>query len=336
MTGKTGMSGGPRSMVWLLTTRCNLSCQHCYAARFADRGELDAGQTMGIVQDAARCGVKHISFTGGEVFLRPDALPLIEYAGQAGISTSLVTNGSLMTRGLAGELARLNVFVSLSIDGAIESTHQRVRGKETWELVMTAARALREAGARFSTVMAVSRLNQQEVRDYLHLARELGARAGSLIPVMPSGRAPLDMILSPGEMLTVLREANRTAEELDFPVSLWCTPFARLFAESPRVSAGFCRTASQDVDVDPAGNVLLCDVLDDTFGNVTRYGVLNAWKELEADPLVKSVTSPRLREPCITCPIRSKCLGGCFARARLMTGDIHAPDPLCPRVGKVA
>ena len=324
---------GPRSMVWLLTARCNLACDHCYAARFGDRGELDEKQALKVAEDAVRSGMRHIGFTGGEVFLRKDALPLMRYAARAGVTTSVVTNGSLMTAKLARELAALNVLVYLSIDGATRDTHEKIRGKGSWRQAITAAITLREVGTHFCTVMAVSRLNRGEVYDYLRLAREMAARAGCLIPVMPSGRAANDVVLSPAEMLTVLEEADRAADELDFSVPFWCTPFAGLVVRSHRVSAESCRTASEDVDIDPAGNVLLCDVLDDVFGNVTQKGILRAWREIEDDPLVKAVTNPDLGDPCSSCHLKANCRGGCFARSHLMAGDIHAPDPLCPRVG---
>jgi len=325
---------GPKAMVWLLTSRCNLACCHCYAARFEDRGELNEEQAMKVVNDATKAGVKHIGFTGGEVFLRRDALKLIGYASRAGMSTSVVTNGSVLTKEVAKKLADLKVLVYLSVDGAKEKTHERVRGIRNWEHVVLAAETMRNLGLRFCTVMAVTNLNCGEVSDYLCLAKELGAQAGCLIPVMSAGRASIEMVLKPGEMVAVLQEVDRTADELDFSVSLWCTPFARLVVNSSRVSAGFCRTSSEDIDLDPAGNVLLCDILDSVFSNVREKGIFKGWMELESHSLVKSLTYPELVEPCLNCCLRAKCRGGCFARSQLISGDIHAPDPLCPQVAR--
>ena len=323
---------GPKAMVWLLTSRCNLACGHCYAAKYMDRGELDEEQALKVVEDAAKAGVKHIGFTGGEVFLRRDALHLMEYASKAGISTSVVTNGSMLTTEVARELANLNILVYLSIDGANKETHEKVRGMGSWEHVISATETMRNVGLGFCTVMAVSNLNCGEVSDYLRLAKELGAQWGCLIPVMPSGRAGVEMVLQPREMLAVLQMVDRAADELDFSISFWCTPFAGLVVNSNRVSTGFCRTSSEDIDLDPAGNVLLCDVLDLVFSNVVETGILRGWVELESHPVVRAVTSPKLVEPCLSCRLRSKCRGGCFARSQLMAGDIHAPDPLCPQV----
>ena len=86
------------------------------------------------------------------------------------------------------------------------------------------------------------------------------------------------------------------------------------------------------MEIDPEGNVLLGDIADIKFSGVCEEGILEAWGEQEADSLVKSLTNPKLPEPCSSCELKQKCRGGCFARAEVMLGDISAPDPLCPRV----
>lgn len=325
---------GPKILIWLLTSRCNLACRHCYTARFPSQGELDRDQAMSIVHCAANAGIRHIGFTGGEVFLRKDTLALIREASELGLSTSVVTNGALLREEVARELAEWAVFVYLSIDGADKETHEKIRGPGSWSFIAPAVEAMQKFDLRFATVMAVSNLNCAEVGEYLSLAKELGALAGCLIPVMPAGRAGMEMILKPEQMVRVLRNVDEAVAELNFPASLWCTPFARLVVKSKRISAGFCRT-SDDLDLDPQGNMLLCDVLDIVFSNIKEKGILEAWQEQEEHPLVKSLTNPKLREPCLDCPLRNRCRGGCFARAQIMAGDIEAPDPLCPRVAGV-
>lgn len=51
--------------------------------------------------------------------------------------------------------------------------------------------------------------------------------------------------------------------------------------------------------------------------------------------LVKSLTSPNRHEPCLTCPLKNECRGGCFGRAAIISGDMMAPDPLCTRVAGI-
>ncbi|MDP2728959.1 MAG: hypothetical protein Q8O55_00525 [Dehalococcoidales bacterium] len=56
---------GLRNIVWFPTSRCNLSCVHCCAARFLDKGELDENGAARMFREAAEVGTKHIVFCGG-------------------------------------------------------------------------------------------------------------------------------------------------------------------------------------------------------------------------------------------------------------------------------
>ena len=118
---------GPRVVIWLLTSRCNLTCCHCYTAKFLKEKEFSEEQALELVESMASSGVKHIGFSGGEVFLRRDTLRIMKRAFERGVSTSVVTNGLLITEKVAKELADSEVLTFLSIDGASRQTHERTR-----------------------------------------------------------------------------------------------------------------------------------------------------------------------------------------------------------------
>lgn len=322
-------------IIWLLTARCNLACSHCYTARFSGKRELEPKQALDIVKSAAEMQIRHLGFSGGEVFLRPDALELLGVASKLGMSTSVVTNGSTLNEETVEKLAEYKIPTFLSIDGATRETHEQIRGIGSWDFITPAMEKMRRFGVRFSTVMAVNRLNYQEAPEYLALAKESGASTACIIPVMPAGRANMELILQPKQMFTVLQAAEKAAEALKFRVSFWCTPFAGLVTNSRYISADFCRNDTGEMIISPAGEVLLCDILDVTLSNVGTKGLPKAWQEKAEHPMLKTITNPRLSEPCLDCPLKEKCKGGCFARAELISGDLYAPDPLCPRVAKV-
>ena len=89
------------------------------------------------------------------------------------------------------------------------------------------------------------------------------------------------------------------------------------------------------MDIDPAGRILLCDVLDAVVSNLRGRGLLSAWQEQRRSPEVRRLVSPKLAPVCAACPLARRCRGGCYARAQLLSGDLYAPDPLCPRVAGV-
>lgn len=292
---------------------------------------MDERRSFDLLNEMAASGVKHVGFSGGSIFLRGDSLRLIEHASHSGINTSIVTSGLDITDEIAEQLANCGTFVFLSVDGPNRKTHERLRGSGSWNYVTSAIEKLRKFSVSFATVMALNKLNWTEAPDYLVLAKDLGATAGCFIPVMPSGRASADLILQPEELMSTLQKIDGKAEELQFPVSLWCMPFAGLVVQSSFIHYDFCR-GYDEMDIDPQGNVLLCDVLDITPSSVGDRTLPQAWEEQQESQIVKSVVEPELTSPCLDCPFRDKCRGGCFARAQLLTGNIHAPDPLCPKV----
>jgi len=323
---------GPRTIIWLLTARCNLKCPWCYAARFSKWGaELGTAEALRLINEAAAAGVEYLGLSGGEVLLRPDLPQLVRAASASGMSVGLVTNGTLLTEELVAELVACRVRVFLSIDGVCRETHEAIRGPGTWEKVLAAARLMTRRGLGFWAVLAVGRTNHREAPVFVGLARELGARGACFIPVMPAGRATSEAVLGAREMVAVLEGVETAAEELGFPVSLWCVPFAGLVTRSRRVRFFACRSAEAEMDLAPDGEVLLCDVLDISLGHV-RGGLLPAWEEQQKNKVVRALACPPRSEPCAGCPERNRCRGGCFARAFLATGDLYAPDPLCPRV----
>jgi len=330
MSATTNLMNSPQTILWLLTSRCNLACRHCYAARFS-QNELPEEEIFRIVQSAAGVGVKHFGLSGGEVFLHRNALEILRQASELGMSTSVVSNGLLITEEVAQRLKEYHTHIFISLDGAEKDTHERVRGPETWEPTLLSIEKMRQHGVNFSPIMAVSKLNRTEVQEYLSLAKNLGSSVACLIPVMLAGRATKEMVLQAEDMVTFLKEIEEAVQELEIQVSLWCTPFARLVVKSDRIRADFCRLA-QEIELDPMGNVLLCDILDVVLSNIQGKEIKEIWEEQERHPLAKALTDPMPAEPCRECPLQAECQGGCFARAQLLSGNIHDPDPLCPRV----
>ena len=333
ITSEQAPRTGPTTLIWLLTSHCNLECSHCYMARperFAD--ELTPEQARDVLNQGVEHGLRYVGFSGGEFLLRPDALSLLRQASGANLSCGLVTNGSTISDEVAKVIAETDTFVYLSLDGATPSVHERVRGWGTFDDVVVAAETLNRAGASFRIVFAASRLNADSAGDAVARAQDMGAECFCIIPVMPTGRATRDMTLTAPEYATVLKSVERRADELGFSVELWCTPFAGLIVDSPRVSWEYCRHNDCEMDIMPDGTVHLCDVPDFQVSDVRDRSVVQAFEEQERSPLVCSLRRPRtLPAPCAGCDFGDSCLGGCYARAYLTTARTDAPDPLCPR-----
>ena len=324
---------GPRFVVWIMTAACNLSCRHCYTWRFRGLRELSLEEKLRLARELAELGVEHVNITGGEPTIHPHFPEVFRELVDRGVGVSLSTNATVLRRGVLEMLSKAGSYVYVSLDGPRE-VHEWLRGHGTFDRVMQGVRELRSWGIPFTVVMAVSRVNYRYPGRVMEIASSVGAEEMAMIPVMPVGRArETGVYVEPGQYLEAIRIAEAKAEELGYPLSLWCTPFAPLVTRSRYVRHSFCR--SLDIaDIDPSGRLLLCDVTDVVVASVRDAGSFaEAWRRYVSSPVVNSVVSPsRLPEACETCPLRNACRGGCFARALALRGGLNAGDPLCPRI----
>jgi MoaA/NifB/PqqE/SkfB family radical SAM enzyme len=142
----------PQTVSFTLTNACNLRCRMCgqwseegyiRAHPAALRREMRLADWKRLVDEIADHGLKSVLLRGGEVFVHPDILPLLEYLNAKGIFASIDTNGTRLTP-FAADLVRIgNVHLTVSVDGP-EEIHDSVRG------VKGTFRRLREGLARLA------------------------------------------------------------------------------------------------------------------------------------------------------------------------------------------
>jgi len=115
---------------------CNMRCAFCFG-RFDDvrshvlpRGHLPRAQAIEVVARLGTAGFQKINFAGGEPFLCPWLGDLIEVARQAGMTTSVVTNGTLLSEHLLSRVSGLLDWLVVSVD-SVEPATLRATGRWT-------------------------------------------------------------------------------------------------------------------------------------------------------------------------------------------------------------
>jgi len=111
----------------LLTARCNADCLTCLWKQPADAraDELTTDQVIALYQNAARAGFQVLVLWGGEPLLRRDTGRLLRSAAEAGLTTTMITNGWWL-RERADEVIPWLRRIMVSVD-AIGDRHDRVR-----------------------------------------------------------------------------------------------------------------------------------------------------------------------------------------------------------------
>ncbi len=163
------LDGEPRASVilnkmetlWFNTgTLCNLTCANCYIESSPGNDHLaylSAAEVSAMLDELQTdWQAREIGFTGGEPFMNPDILAMLEDALGRGYRVLVLTNamrpmmkradGLLALRGKFGDKLCLRV----SVDHYAPDVHELERGGQSWRRMLTGLTWLAENGFRIN------------------------------------------------------------------------------------------------------------------------------------------------------------------------------------------
>jgi radical SAM protein with 4Fe4S-binding SPASM domain len=315
----------PDFTIWLVTSRCNLKCSHCYASDIA--GELTEGYALKIAEDLANFSTP-VDITGGEPLLWKPLRSVIKLLKSHGVDVSVQSNLSLLDSDYAKFFSDFEISIFTSLDGSSRELHEKLRGLGSWDSLMNGLKLVREFGLKFATVTTITGINLHALTDILRLSRDLEASYAAFIPVIPIGRAKYNdrLRINPSELLNAVIVLRDTANSLGFEATIWCAPFLSSVESTKYFHVNDC-PIYRAWDILPDGSIPLCDSLRIKVTDV-KIGVSKAWEEYLASPLVRNVLST-IPDACRNCKYNVICRGGCKARAYAITNSFTIPDPLC-------
>jgi len=320
----------PICLTWELTYACNLACVHCLSSSGRrDPKELTAAEARHVVDELADMKVFYVNIGGGEPMLRPDFFDLIGYAVDHKVGVKFSTNGTRMTAERARRLAAMDyVDVQISIDGALASTNDAVRGGGSFAAARTAMDHLASANfGQFKISVVVTRENVTQLDELSAIAQSYGAQL-RLTRFRPSGRGA-----ETWEALHPTSEQQRMLYHwlVERPDVLTGDSFFHLSAlGQPLDGLNLCGAGRVVCLIDPVGDVYACPfVIDKEFlaGNVRHDGgFAGVWRRSD---LFRSLRQPQSAGACASCGSYDACQGGCMA-AKFFTGiPLDGPDPEC-------
>ena len=116
----------PLSVNLIVTNRCNYRCLFCFGRLKSFGGIIDDSRILDIPGLLYEAGCRKITFEGGEPFLHPEISRLVEVAKDAGLTTGIVTNGSLVTYPRLARMSSTLDWLGLSVDSAKEEIELRL------------------------------------------------------------------------------------------------------------------------------------------------------------------------------------------------------------------
>ncbi len=342
-------------VVFNLTRRCNLDCQHCYleSKNINYKNELTTLQIKNVIDSLARIDIPILLFSGGEPLMHKDILPLIEYAKGKKIRVGLSTNGTLLTKGLAKKLAKSGLdYVGVSIDGR-KDLHDKFRKvKGAYDMAMKGIINAQEAGLKTGLRFTISKANAADLPFVLDLCIKEKIPRFCMYHLVYSGRgkniANID-IDNKGRRKVVDFLVHRALEynkqKFDFEILTVDNHADGVYIYNylkkikPQIAAevlkllefhGGCSAGSKIVDVSPTGDVFACQFWQqESMGNIKKTEFSKIWLNKSDESLcqLRSKAS-HLKGKCGRCQYKSYC-GGCRIRALVVHNDLWEEDPCC-------
>lgn len=313
-----------------LTARCNLGCGHCYinvpqTDRNAQANELTASEAYDLIDQIADAGCLRLLLTGGELFVRPDALDIYTYAKKKGIVVTLFTNGTMITPRIADHLADLPPHsVEITLYGCTEETYSQVTGvRGAYSQCIRGIELLRERGIRVSLKTMVLTVNQHELGRMESYAGALGTdfRFDPMVSMRLDGDTrPKAFRLSPEQVVALdMRDDRR--------VRAWKEYVARYSGHSPQPDRLYqCAAGIGNFHIDPVGRLSACIIARTPSYDLRKGSFADGWNRFL--PQVISQTRKRVT-PCRTCSLNILC-DQCPGAAQLECGDPETPvEYLC-------
>lgn len=160
------------SVNYHLIRPCNMSCKYCFAT-FNDskkdfpKGMLSKNESLNLIDRLVKTGFEKITFAGGEPTLVKWLPDLIRRAKAGGLTTMIVSNGSMLTKEYLAGLKGALDWVTISIDSVVAATNEKIGRQSRHSLpdenyYQGLVDRIREAGFRLKINTVVSSKNYKE------------------------------------------------------------------------------------------------------------------------------------------------------------------------------
>ena len=349
----------PFSVVYNLTNRCNLLCQHCFQKASADQKDLmTKQQKLHIIDQLNEAGTAAITFSGGEPLMSDDFWEIAGYASSKGIFVSIDTNGTLINPSVASKLVEFGVrYAQVSIDSPDPAEHDKFRGLDgAFGLSMKGVASMKAVGMYLSMGVTLTAFNAGKIDRFIELAKKNHFDRIVFYHLIPVGRGESvkNLDLTPQKRAEVMEKlanfydpeievlsetphyATETAKFTDkvaqklpdsncFPItSFFNMGRERQYMKALRFVFGGCPAGRLYANIQPNGDLTPCmfSPFYPVVGNLTKQSLAQAWNGFQ---ILWDRT--KLKGICGNCKHRIEC-GGCRARAAGM-GDALGPDYGC-------
>lgn len=329
------MSGGPP--FWLLcelTYTCPLHCVFCYnPTDFARlQHELSTEDWLRVLREARALGAVQLGLSGGEPLSRNDLELIVAAAHDLGYYINLITSGVGLTEARIQALKQAGLdHIQLSFQDSTREVNDFLSSTRTFELKSKVAALIKKYDYPMVLNVVLHRLNIEHVEQILEMAESMQAEYVELANTQYYGWAWHNR-----EQLLPSREQLQRAEEITNRFRERAAQKMKIYFVVPdyyerRPKPCMNGLGSVFLTVTPDGTALPCHAARMlpglTFPNVKDSSIEWIWRDSPGFNHFRG--DSWMKEPCRSCPEKTRDFGGCRCQAYLLTGDAANADPVC-------
>ena len=331
--------GPPLWLLMELTYKCPLHCVFCYnPTDFATTGpELATEDWLRVLREARALGAVQLGLSGGEPLARDDLEIIVAEAHSLGYYSNLITSGVGMTEERIAALKRAGLdHIQLSFQDSSREMNDFLSSTRTFELKARVAGLIRKYEYPMVLNVVLHRLNIDHVEEILEMAQQMGAEYVELANTQYYGWAWLnrDRLLPTRDQLQRAQaalERFRARPAREIPGQKIKAFFVVPDYFETRPKACMNGLGSVFLTVTPDGTALPCHAARMlpglTFPNVRTESIRSIWYDSAGFNHFRGFQW--MKEPCRSCPEKTRDFGGCRCQAYLLTGDAANADPVC-------
>ena len=314
---------------WHITHKCNLRCSHCYQNNYSEQLSLNQAedifrQYLSYLKTKDYMG--HINLTGGEPLLYPHLFEVLDLFEKNNMGFGLLTNGLTLDNQIAARLSQYKNlhFVQLSLDGT-KGTHERIRGKGTFDKTLAAAHVLRKYRIPSMVSFTAHKGNYKELKDVIKIVKRHKIDrffTDRLIPIETD-----EEIMSTDafyEYVKVLTTEAKKAEKSPFTHTQIHTHRALQFCTGDSHQIYHCSAGEQLLSILANGDLVPCRRMPVVLGNVLKESILDI---CENNEFIKEIS--KIPKECFKCYKAHSCRGGLKCLTYAVTGDLNKRDINC-------
>jgi pyrroloquinoline quinone biosynthesis protein E len=328
----------PRPL-WLLaelTYACPLQCPYCSnPVDFASQGkELSTEDWLRVLGQARTMGATQLGLSGGEPLARRDLDTLIVEARKLGYYSNLITSAVGMDEHRVARFREIGLdHIQVSFQASDAELNDLIAGTEAFEHKLAMARAVKANGFPMVLCFVLHRDNIDRVGDTLELAKRLGANYVELATTQYYGWAWVNrerLLPSRQQLESAEQVTNRFRDERAGDMKIYYVVPDYYETRPKPCMNGW---GQMFLTITPDGTALPCHASRQlpglSFPNVRDHSIEEIWYRSAAFNRFRG--DDWMKEPCRSCPEKTKDFGGCRCQAYMLTGDAANADPVCDK-----